>query len=98
SIGDTLNGYTTNYTGVINTGGYANPAIYTAQASLTLNNCWFRYAKTAVQYNYSGSATTFTINHSQFFDCVRGILLGTDGCGGTCPGCTPTLTVKVNNA
>ena len=91
SVGDSLKGMT-NYTGIINSNGYANPAIYSAGASLALNNCWFRYAKTAIQHYSAGAATTLNLAHAQLFQCIRGINLESAGSGSA-----STRTVNLSN-
>jgi hypothetical protein len=85
-----------NYHGFITASGYANPAIYMGQTTLTLNNCRFCYAKQAVRYvSASGStAATLTVNHSQFVNCIRGIELDFAGSGAG----TGTLAVNLNNS
>jgi hypothetical protein len=85
-----------NYHGFITASGYANPAIYMGQTTLTLNNCRFCYAKQAVRYvSASGStAATLTVNHSQFVNCIRGIELDFAGSGNG----TGTLAVNLNNS
>jgi hypothetical protein len=85
-----------NYHGFITASGYANPAIYMGQTTLTVNNCRFCYAKQAVRYvSASGStAATLTVNHSQFVNCIRGIELDFAGSGAG----TGTLAVNLNNS
>lgn len=85
-----------NYHGFITPSGYANPAIYMGQTTLTLNNCRFCYAKQAVLYvSASGStAATLTVNHSQFVNCIRGIELDYAGSGTG----TGALAVNLNNS
>jgi hypothetical protein len=92
SVGDTLN--TTiwsGYTGTINSGGYANPALIN-NYSLTLSNVRFCYAKTAVQ---DGINSSFTISHSQFINCIQGIAIGYAGGSGSGPG--SWMPVTMNN-
>jgi len=107
TIGDSLRGVAPSYTGVLNTNGYANPAIGVNVGSLSLTNCRFAYAKLAVQSNPGVSGvSSLTLTHSQIINCVRGLLLGYDGkaCGGGC-GCGvcpsfsygTTLSVSLNN-
>ncbi|MGO8931762.1 MAG: hypothetical protein ACLQU3_33320 [Limisphaerales bacterium] len=97
SVGDTCAGITNSgYTGVIANTGYANPAIYTAQSSLSLTNCRFSYAKLAVQCIPStASSSTYNFSHSQLVNCITGIQLGAAGCGSW--GCGVTVALNANN-
>ena len=99
SVGDTCAGITNSgYTGVITNTGYANPAIYTAQSSLSLTNCRFSYAKLAVQCAPSlASSSTYNFSHSQLVNCITGIQLGTAGCDGGSFGCGVTVALNANN-
>ncbi|MGA2866767.1 MAG: hypothetical protein ABSF95_20020 [Verrucomicrobiota bacterium] len=95
TVGDSLNGVTNScYTGIINTNGYANPALYMGTATLSLTNFRFCYAQKAIQYFGSpGTSATLTLSHSQLINCIRGIDLNwSGGCGG-CGG----VTVNLNN-
>jgi hypothetical protein len=82
TVGDTLNGWpNSGYTGVINTNGYAHPAI-SSQTSLTLRNFRFCYAQIAIGNGNVGlGGQTITVSHSQFVNCIQGIFLTTSGCG-----------------
>lgn len=97
SVGDTCAGITNcGYTGVIASTGYANPAIYTAQSSLSLTNCRFSYAKMAVQCITSiASSSTYNFSHSQLANCITGIQLDVSGCGSF--GSGVTIALNVNN-
>ena len=103
SVGDTCAGITNSgYTGVITNTGYANPAIYTAQSSLSLTNCRFSYAKLAVQcVPPLASSSTYNFSHSQLVNCITGIQLsmasGGSGCGGGSFGCGVTVGLNANN-
>jgi hypothetical protein len=97
TIGDSFASVTNaNYHGVIAASGYANPAIYMGQTTLTINNCRFCYAKQAVRYVSAsgGTAATLTVNHSQFVNCIRGIELDYSGSGTG----TGALAVNLNNS
>jgi hypothetical protein len=97
TIGDSFAGVSgANYKGSINPNGYANPAIYMGQTTLTLNNCRFCYAVQAVRYVSAsgGTSATLTINHSQFVNCIRGIELDYSGSGTG----TGALAVNLNNS
>jgi hypothetical protein len=101
SVGDTCAGITnSSYTGVITNTGYANPAIYTAQSSLSLTNCRFSYAKLAVQcIPPLATSSAYTFSHSQLVNCITGIQLGvaSSGCGCGCGGCFGSgVTVGLN--
>jgi RHS repeat-associated protein len=93
SIGDSMNGYSgSGYTGTNNPSGYGNPAIYTAQSSLTLNNVRFRYAAEAIRFA-GPISSSYTISHSQFVNCVLGIQI--TGCGsGTGSGGSVSITLN----
>ena len=94
TIGDSLKGMT-NYTGNINTNGYANPAIYVGTSSLSLSNCRFRYAMIAIQQPSASSSTTLTLTHAQLINCIRAIEINSSGSGsGSGSG---TRVVNVNN-
>ncbi|MGO8928262.1 MAG: hypothetical protein ACLQU3_15440 [Limisphaerales bacterium] len=103
SVGDTCAGITNSgYTGVIASTGYANPAIYTAQSSLSLTNCRFSYAKLAVQCIVSlASSSAYNFSHSQLVNCITGIQLNLASCG--CGGgggnfaCGVTVALNANN-
>ena len=96
TVGDTLNGWPGSYyTGTIKTPGYASPAIYMGQSSLTLSNCFFRYAQQAIRYVNLGANATLNLTHSQLVKCIRGIELDTSGCGSG-SGCA-SLLVNLNN-
>ena len=103
AVGDTCAGITNSgYTGVITNTGYANPAIYTSQSSLSLTNCRFSYAKLAVQcVPPLASSSTYTFSHSQLVNCITGIQLGvaSSGCGSGCGsfGCGVTVGLNANN-
>ena len=87
SVGDTMNGVTgSGYTGTISSSGYANPALASSGA-LTFSGLRFRYAQEAIKMTDS-SSTFWTVLHSQFINCVKGIeLVGNwSGCGCGC-GC-----------
>jgi RHS repeat-associated protein len=91
SLGDAMN--TTiapSYTGIINPGGYANPALNCAN-SVTLSNCRFCYAKAAFA-NPSASGVTVTVNHSQLINCIKGVSLTYSGCGSA-----SAVTINLNN-
>jgi hypothetical protein len=97
TIGDSFSGVSgSNYKGSINPNGYANPAIYMGQTTLTLNNCRFCYAVQAVRYVSASPATaaTLTVNHSQFVNCIRGIELDFSGAGTG----TGAIAVNLNNS
>jgi RHS repeat-associated protein len=80
SVGDSLNGIDPTYTGTINSGGYANPALYLS-TSTTLSNCRFCYAKVALE-NDNSIGLSFTVNHAQLISCIKGIqLTGSVGSG-----------------
>ena len=101
AVGDTCAGITNSgYTGVITNTGYANPAIYTAQSSLSLTNCRFSYAKLAVQcVPPLATSSSYNFSHSQLVNCITGIQLGvaTSGCGSGCGGCFGSgVTVGLN--
>ena len=91
SVGDSLRGMT-NYTGIIQSNGYASPAIYTAAVSVSLSNCWFRYARTAIEHYTAGNSTVLNLTHSQLFQCICGIDLQSAGTG-----TGPTRTVNMGN-
>ena len=103
SVGHSCAGITNSgYTGVIASTGYANPAIYTAQSSLSLTNCRFSYAKLAVQcIPPLASSSTYNFSHSQLANCIIGIQLSmaSGGCGCGCEsfGCGVTIALNVNN-
>ena len=105
SVGDTCAGITgSGYTGVITNTGYANPAIYTAQSSLSLTNCRFSYAKLAVQcVPPLASSSAYNFSHSQLVNCITGIQLSMAGCGCGCGcgcgslGCGVTIALNANN-
>jgi hypothetical protein len=95
TVGDSLNGWPgANWTGHLLTTGYANPAIYMGQSSLTLSNCFFRYAQQAIRYVNLGQNANLNITHSQLVKCIRGIELDTSGCGS---GGSFALMVNLNN-
>jgi hypothetical protein len=96
SVGDTCAGVTNSgYTGVITNTGYANPAIYTAQSSLSLTNCRFSYAKLAIQcIPPLAASSTYTFSHSQLVNCITGIQLGAVGCGSWGSGVTVGLNAN----
>jgi hypothetical protein len=96
TIGESAAGYTgatTGYTGVIASGGYANPALLLKYTG-TLSNCRFRYAQFAIQlYQDDVTSTSVTVKHSQFVDCVRGIYIS-----GLAAGCAiANVSVTVQN-
>ena len=103
SVGDTCAGITNSgYTGVITNTGYANPAIYTAQSSLSLTNCRFSYAKLAVQcVPPLASSSAYNFSHSQLVNCITGIQLSMADCGCGCGcgsfGCGVTIALNANN-
>jgi hypothetical protein len=91
------------YTGVINPNGYANPAIYMGQTSLSLTNFRFCYAQQAVLYKSASTntAAALTLSHCQFVNCARGIELDYQSSpppqGPALP--TPaTIALNVNNS
>ena len=85
TVGDTMNGVTgSGYTGTISSAGYANPALNTTVAT-TFSNFRFRYAREAIKVT-DLSTTTWTVSHSQFSNCVKGIEVVASGCGCGC-GC-----------
>jgi hypothetical protein len=93
TVGDSLINWTNSgYTGVINTNGYANPAI-SANFTVTVSNACFRYAQIAIANNGDPSGMTLTVAHSQFFNCIQGINLTYNGSG-----TGAQATVNVNNA
>src|SRR5207248_2456933 len=74
-----MNGYTNSgYTGTISSDGYANPALSfqdfpaTIFVQVNLNNCRFCYAKKAAEF-YCPDTSIWTVSHSQFVNCARGI-------------------------
>jgi RHS repeat-associated protein len=92
NLGDQLNTTIwTYYSG--NTLGkyYANPALRLG-APLTLSNCRFSYAKTAVSYE-SPTADLLTVSHSWFANCMEGIRVTLTGSAAT-----SGTTLTVNNA
>jgi hypothetical protein len=89
SIGDSLNGIAASWTGSVDTNGYANP-VFTTTGGLTLNNCRFCNAKSVLQNN-SVSSIVITFNHSQFLNCVRGIVMSGSG---SSSGVGTTLTLN----
>jgi hypothetical protein len=95
TVGDSLVGFT-NYTGVIDPGGYANPAIYMNQTSLSLTNFRFCYAQQAIRYTSpsANTAASLNVSHSQFVNCIRGIEIDFSGAGTG----TGVIAVKVNNS
>lgn len=81
TLGDTMNGVANSgYTGSISPFRYANPALFT-QVSLNFIGLRFRYAKTAIKV--FGDNTTWTVSHSQFVNCIKGIdiEMGSGGSG-----------------
>ena len=95
TIGDSLSGFP-GYTGTINTGGYANPAILMNQTSLSLTNFRFCYAQQAVRYTSpaGNTAATLNITHSQFVNCIRGVEIDFSGAGTG----TGVIAVNLNNS
>lgn len=92
TVGDTLNGWPgSGYTGVINTNGYANPAI-SSQNTLNLSNFRFCYAQVAIANSNAFFGQVVTVSHSQFLNCIRGISLAS-GSSGSGSG----VEVTVNN-
>ena len=91
SVGTSLSGYTTNYTGVINPKGYANPALWVNGVTLALSNLRFSYCQEAVRFD---TCTGNTISHSQLINCIRGLVI--TGCWGSGGGCYTPLVA--NNA
>lgn len=80
SVGESMNGYTGAYTGVINPSGYADPAISISTNNLTVSNCFFRHAKTALLSTANLSIfLNWHVNHSQFYNCIRGIKISGSG-------------------
>lgn len=77
----------------ISPSGYAAPAIYMGQSSITLSHCRFRYAQKAIEYYGGGTGIAITVNHSQFLKCVQGIAVT-----GTGSGCGAGPTVVLNNS
>ena len=111
TVGQSLTNYPgSGYTGVINTNGYACPALYMGTTSLSITNFRFCYAQSAVCYpTAAGASATVTLSHCQLVNCIRGILLccgggcgcgcGSgcgSGCGCGCGGCG-SVTVTLNN-
>jgi RHS repeat-associated protein len=93
SIGDSFSSVTNSgYTGVINSNGYANPALYVS-SSVTLNNFRFCYARIGVQ-NVDPFNLALTLNDAQFLSCVRGISLTSSGSG---TGAGTGVAVTLNN-
>src|SRR5438876_4139983 len=92
SVGDSMNGYSgSGYTGTINPGGYANPALWVSfLSSSTLTNLNFRYAQEAI-YVEGNSGATSTVGHAQLVNCIRGIRItgGSSVCG---------ISITVNNS
>jgi hypothetical protein len=80
TVGDSLSGYS-GYTGVLGTvssgtdvsGSGAYPYLWAATGSIGLSNMRFRYAEEAVLIE--GESQYSTIAHSQFLNCVRGVVL-----------------------
>lgn len=91
TIGDKLStNIWASYTGVINTNGYGNPALWAYFINPTLSNLRFRHAQEAVRFEGS-SASLGVLAHSQLANCIRGIVInGTFGSGS----CAPTLGVN----
>jgi len=77
--------------GTIVSTGYANPALSLTFPPLTMSNCRFCYAKVGVSCPQA-NGLTLTVNHSQFWNCVRGVSLTFGGCG--CGTCAASLTVN----
>jgi hypothetical protein len=77
TVGETYTGYGTS--SVINTNGYASPALlinnFDSTGDQTIGNLRFRYAATAIELNPVDSETLFTINDSQFVNCIQGMLV-----------------------
>ena len=80
------------WTGSINPNGYASPAIALGSSSVSLNNCVFRYAASALQCGTSSSGYSVSFSHLQFLKCGKAIELYSGN------GMYNTLTVNLNNA
>jgi hypothetical protein len=65
--------------GGIDPNGYASPALlinnFDSTGDQTIGNLRFRYAVTAIELNPVDSETLFTVNDSQFMNCVKGLLV-----------------------
>src|ERR1017187_2314269 len=81
SIGDQLSSIIWHpYNGIVQPGGYANPALLFDNPPATLSNLRFCYAQQAVHLsNMEGNSATFA--HSQFINCVQGILIDAGSSG-----------------
>ena len=78
SVGDTIStNIWAGYTGTVQSGGYANPALLfdSAPGTAILSNLRFSYAQQGVCIGTVGGGSSMTIVHSQFINCVEGIAL-----------------------
>lgn len=92
SVGDVVS-----TAGVIQTNGYANPALYFSYASNPgITNAIFRYCKTAIRSDiYPTTSSALILTSSQIIDCIQGVsvVIGS-GCGSSSSGCSHSLTVN----
>ena len=81
TVGESVSGVWSGYSGNPVTATYANPALYLYYVnSSVLSNLHFHYAQEGVRIEGVNSAST--ISHSQFVFCLRGVTLTGDPFGG----------------
>src|SRR5437867_7752160 len=76
NVGDDLNTTVwSGYTGITSGKYYANPGIWLACPTATLSNLRFNFAQEAVRVDGATAAetTVFSLSHSQFVNCLRGV-------------------------
>lgn len=102
TIGDTMNGVWSNWTGATIDPAtqqqkyYANPALWVYYLYYpTLSNLRFRFCQEAVRLEQHVQTSGATLAHLQILDCVRGVVLTGDG---SSSGSGSAVPLTLNNA